>query len=112
MERFTVLAAPPDPPKPEPPSVVGLAVAAAIAVPPAWFLGIPTPVIPLFALACVATRAARNHRRVQQSLRVVAITVFLGYAQLTIIGAFPPTARLVFFGVLTATAMWFYETTV
>jgi hypothetical protein len=70
----------------------------------------PTATIAVFVAACVATRAARNHRRLQQTLRVVAITVFLGHAQLTIIGALPPLARLVFFGALTAAAVWFYET--
>ena len=112
MERFTVLGERPDPPKPEPPGPIGIAVVAAAAVPPAWFFGMPTATIVLFVAACVATRAARNHRRLQQSLRVVAITVFLAYAQLTIIGAFPPAVRIVFFGVLTAALMWFYETAV
>jgi hypothetical protein len=113
VERFTIkLAERPEPPVPEPPGPIGLAVVAALAIPPAWFLGMPAAAIALFTAAAVATRAARNHRRVQQTLRVVAVTVFLSYAQLTIIGAFPPLDRLVFFGAISAVAMWFYETTV
>jgi hypothetical protein len=99
-------------PAPEPPGVVGLAVVALLAAAPAWFFGMSVATTALFAAACVATRAARNHRRTQQTLRVVAITVFLSYAQLTVVGAYPPAARLVFFGVLTSAAMWFYETIV
>jgi hypothetical protein len=67
------------------------------------------PATALFAAACVATRAARNRRRVQQALRVAAITVFLSFAQLTIINAFPPAWRIVFWGLIAAAAMWFYE---
>ena len=97
-------------PRPEPPGPLGLIVVAVLCLPPAWLFGMSAATTVLFAAAAVATRAARNHRRVQQSLRVAAITIFLSFAQLTVIGAFPPVERIVFFGVLASVAMWFYET--
>ena len=112
MERFTIKLEREPALPPDPPSVLSLVVVGALAVPPAWFWGMGVGVTALFALACIATRAARNHRRVQQTLRVAAITIFLSYAQLTIIGAFPPVDRIVFFAAITGAAMWFYETTV
>jgi hypothetical protein len=63
----------------------------------------------LFAAACVATRAAWSRRRLQQTLRVAAATIYLSFAELTFTVAFPPLARIVFYGVLVGAIVALYE---
>jgi len=53
----------------------------------------------------VATRATRSRRRVHQALRVVAIAVFLSFAEVTFMLAFPPVVRLAFSGAIAGTAV-------
>ena len=96
-------------PDPEPPGLIGLAVVAVLAVPPAWLFGMGFGTTTLFVLGCVATRAARNHRLLQQTLRVAAATVYCSFAELTFTVAFPPAVRLVFYGVLIGTIVALYE---
>ena len=96
-------------PDPEPASLRSLAAVALLAAAPAWLFGLPFAAAALWVIAAVATRAARNHRRLQQTLRVAAATVFLSFAELTFTVAFPPVVRLVFYGVLVGAVILLYE---
>jgi hypothetical protein len=96
-------------PEPEPPGLLGLAVVAALAVPPAWLFGMGRGTTALFVVGCVATRAAKNHRWLQQTLRVAAATIYFSYAELTFTVAFPPIVRLVFYGVIIGAVVALYE---
>jgi hypothetical protein len=95
--------------KTAPATLRSLAVVAALAAAPAWFFGMSATTAVLFVAAAVATRAARRHRRVQQTRRVVAATVFLSFAEVTFMIAFPPVDRLVFFGAIVGAAIALYE---
>ena len=92
-----------------PASRASLALVGALAAPPAWLLGMSPATCALFVAACVATRAARNRRALQQTLRVAAIALFLSFAEVTFMVAFPPVVRLVFFAALAGGAVALYE---
>jgi hypothetical protein len=109
VERFTVRMPQEERPRPASAGVVGLAVVALLAAGPGWFFGMSTRWNALFVVACVATRAAKNHRRLQQTLRVAAATLFLSFAEVTFLVAFPAVDRIVCFGAIVGTAVVFYE---
>ena len=96
-------------PAPEPAGVFGLTVVGLLAAGLAYLFDMPFPTGPAFVALCVATRAARNRRRLQQTLRTVAAAVFFTYGPVTIVTAFAPAVRLVFFSVLVGSALALYE---
>ena len=100
-------------PAPEPPGLLGLAVVGLLGVGAAALfdmpLGWPLPLGALFAAGCVATRAACNHRRVQQTLRPLTAAFFFAFGLPTIVTAYPPTVRFVFYAVLLCSGVWLYE---
>ena len=96
-------------PEPEPPGLVGLAVVGVLAASLARLFDMGFAFGALFAAGCVATRAARNHRRVQQTLRPLTVALFLTYGPVTIATPFPPSWRFVFYGVIAGSAVCLYE---
>jgi uncharacterized membrane protein YccC len=108
-EIFTVRLPRPEPPAPDPPGPLGLAVVGVLAGALAYLFSMPSLTGPAFVAGAVATRAARNHRRLQQTLRVATASVFFTYGPVTVATPFPPTWRLVFFATLIGGAIALYE---